>query len=259
MKKLLPAISFGLGVIGTFASIFQIPPGPLRTVCLVIFLLLACSGLSCLLSQRIDWLSALSNLSHLKSLGIHRIHSTGGGNIGTQQMTSARDIRIMAVSAISLIRNRKNEIINALHEQRALIRVLLAEPDSQFVSDVEETESRYRAGQISPEIRNVERLLTEYVEEAAFGKRAGEVGKVEIGYYTTSLRSSLILCDESWGWLTLNLPPQRAVQSVSLELSHAANGLLSDCINHFDKCWEIAVQRGQSFQILPRRENNSEG
>jgi len=98
------------------------------------------------------------------------------------------------------------------------------------------------------------------------GKLAGGIGyhaidwvdrKVEIGYYTTQLRSSLILCDDDWGWLTLNLPPKRAVQSASLELSQANNGLLRDCIDHFERCWEIVEQCGQSFQVLPKKHETS--
>ena len=259
MERRLSLISFLLGILGTLITIFEIPSGPLRILSLTLFLLLTCGGLLCLLFQEVDLLSALSNLKQLKRLGIHRIYTTGGGNIGIQQMASARSIRIMAVSANALIKNRKNEIVNALRGQRALIRVLLAEPGSQFVSDVEETESPYRVGQIGPEIRNVERLLSEYVEEAASGRRIEEVGKVEIGYYTTHLRSPLILCDESWGWLTLNLPPKRAVQSVSLELSQANHGLLEDCIRHFDRCWEIAEQRGRVLKIIPKRSDNAGG
>lgn len=257
MERQLSLISFLLGVLGTLVTIFEIPSGPLRISSLILFLLLTCGGLLSLLFQEVDLLSALLNLKQLKRLGIHRIYTPSGGNIGTQQMANARNVRIMAVSANALIKNRKSEIVNALRKQRALIRVLLAEPDSQFVSDVEETESPYRVGQISAEIRNVERLLSEYVEEAASGRRVEEIGKVEIGYYTTHLRSSLILCDESWGWLTLNLPPKRAVQSVSLELSQANRGLLKDCIRHFDRCWEIAEQHGRVLKIVPKCSDNA--
>lgn len=252
MRRVPPAISFLLGVLGTFASIWGIPPGPLRSASLILCVLLACGGLLCLLFQEVDLLSALSNLKQLKRLGIYKIHPTSRNEIAIHRMASARNIRIMAVSANTLIKNSRNEIINALREQRALIRVLLADPDSQFVSDVEETESPHRVGQIGPEIRNVERLLLEYLEEASSGRRVEEVGKIKIGYYTTHLRSSLILCDETWGWLTLNLPPKRAVQSVSLELSQVGNGLLEDCIKHFDRCWEIAEQHGRARQIAPK-------
>lgn len=255
MKNNIPAISLAFGILATFATIFIMSAGVVRTACLIIFSLLTFGSFLGLLSQNVDWLSAWSNLSQLKCLGIRWVYSTGEGKSPATPMANAKNIRIMAVSANALIRLRKKDIINALREQRAFIRILLAQPNLQFVSDVEETESPHRLGKISDEIYGVEGLLSEYVEEAMSGRSTEEVGKVKIGYYTTHLRSSLILCDDSWGWLTLNLPPKRAVQSPSLELSHVDKGLLEDCIKHFDRCWKIVEERGQSLQVLPKRES----
>jgi len=251
-KDLIPVILAIIGILGTFTSIYVMPDTIERTFFLLIFWLLLCACLFGWLLQKIDIVNAWSNLRQCKQLGICRIYSTSQLESPCTQMAQAKNIRIMAVSANALIKQRKNEIISALREHRSFIRVLLAQPNSQFVLDVEESESVHRIGQISPEIDNVKKLLSEYVEEAATGKRIEEIGEIKIGYYSTSLRSSLILCDDSWGWVTLNLPPKRAVQSASLELFHVDGGLLNDCIKHFDRCWEIVEQRKNSFQILPR-------
>ena len=250
MKRIVSAVTIAIGVLGTIATVYTMPDGFAHNAFVMALSMLALIGLFSLLSQEVDLLSAWSVLRQSKRLGIRRINDTGHGNSNCSQMANAKNIRIMAVSGNAVIKSRKSEIISALRNQKAFIRILLAQPNSQFVSDVESAESLHRMGQISPEISGVEKLLHEYVAEAASGKGAEEIGKVKIGHYSTQLRTSLILCDESWGWLTLNLAPKRAMQCVSLELSRVDNGLMVDCINHFDKCWEIVEQRNQAFQIL---------
>lgn len=248
--KRIPSLSVAaIGILGTLVSIIALPEGTARRAVLFIFSILATAGLLAWLAQEIDLLSAWSILRQSKRLGIRRIHQTGLSDNFRARVAEARKIRIMAVSGSALVKAAKSEIAAALKDQRALIRVLVAEPNSQFVSDVESAESPHRAGQISREIETVKRLLYEFVAEASSGTTTGEIGRVEFGYFTTQLRSSLILCDDNWGWLTLNLPPKRAVQTVSFELYRVDNGLILDCIHHFDKSWELAEQRGECAEI----------
>lgn len=145
----------------------------------------------------------------------------------------------MAVSGQAIIKAHKSELVSAL-ESSALIRVLVAEPLSQFVKDVEEAESASRRGQISPEIVQIDALLREYLSEAkASGRAKGSIGQIWVGHFTTHLRASILVCDDQWCWYTPNIPPKRAVETVSLELIATPAGLLNDCIFHFDRTWSL--------------------
>ena len=144
----------------------------------------------------------------------------------------------------------KDEIIHALRENSAGIRVLLATANSDFVCDVEEQESTERIGHISPEIRKVESMLREYLTDAkSTATEHAVIGQVLLGHYRTHLRNSIVLCDNSWGWLTLNLPPKRAVQSPSFELGYAENSLFTTCSQHFERIWDLMNSKGNVKQI----------
>lgn len=254
-------------VIAVLATIYAIPDehDTVRTVLLIVFSILVGASLLNLLRPIVNWSSAWSILRTCRRLGIRRIHIGLSTKDTVTQLADASKVRILCVSAAALISKRKNEIVNALRKQHAHIRILLAQPDSEFVRDIEESESeQHRSGDITREIGVVVDHLHRYVDDAISDRRIGEIGTVEIGFYSTHMRSDLILCDETWGWLTIILPPLRAQDfpCVSLELvgvrddrSHtetdALPGLLGQCIVHFDRCWEIVEQRGDVRQITP--------
>jgi len=252
MSQILSPTNLGLifGISASIATFYGLPGDNWLRVYILggsIILIIAC--VLSTIATKICLQSAWENLCQLRHLGIQRIYPTGDDDrIGTQ-IENARKIRMMYISGNIFLKRRKKEFLKAITEQKALIRVLVAAPKSNFVSDIEEIESSYRLGQISPEITNTEALLKEYMIEAVSNRNATEIGSIEYGYYTTHLRSSLILCDENKGWITLNLPPKRSAQSVTLELSAIEEGLLKDCIDHFDKCWQIAEKWGRTHVI----------
>lgn len=249
MKRFAPIALAIVGVFGSLASIYALPSGMLSTSVLLLSIALTLASVIAILSSELDIVSAWGILTACKALGIRRIFYAQSTLAMNARVSQASQIRIMAVSAEGLVKHLRNNIISALTSKRSFIRVILAEPGSQFVSDIEESESRYRLGQITPEIDKVEKLLSECFEEALSGRSREEVGTIWMGHYTTHLRSSLVLCDQSWGWLTLNLPPRRAVQSASLELGPSSDGLLTHSVEHFDRTWDIVQGRGRAFQI----------
>jgi hypothetical protein len=201
------------------------------------------------LSYTISLASAWSILCSCKSLGIQKIIEKGkSAQHPSEHIAKARTIKIIAVSAQTLIKQHKQEIVDALCSQNAEVSVLLAQPNSVFVRDVEESESDSRVGQISPEIEQTKNLLLEYLKDAA-SKAKKKTGMVQIGHYGTHLRCSLVLCDDKWGLLTLNLPPKRAVETVSFELTSTPEGLLIDCLNHFNRTWEWAKKMNQVQEL----------
>jgi hypothetical protein len=233
-----------MGFLASYVTVAEMSEGLLKIVLLILFLSVSIIGSMYFLISQLSLITALPNLLMLTKLGIKKIYGNGIAPNMSRKIASSKEIRIMAVSANVLITNMKNEIIEALHEQRALIRVLLAEPHSEFVLDIEEVESETRSGHISPEIERVKSLLQEYAKEV--GKYSGNI---QLAYYSTQLRFSIILCDNNWGWVTLNIPPKRAVQSISFEIYAKEAGLFSDFAKHFDKVWHIMEERNQVVNI----------
>ncbi|MCJ7457170.1 hypothetical protein MUP07_10610 [Candidatus Bathyarchaeota archaeon] len=230
-----------IGVLGTLVSILSMNASFLRDVFLLVFSLMALAGVLDWLADAVSLSSSWSILRTCKRLGIKRIHETPGGQTMSRHIEKSRIIRIMAVSAQSLIKSHKRAIVTSLRDNSAHVMILLATPRSEFVADLEKSESSSRMGQISPEIEQVERLLSECAQEASAARQHGTVGAVDIGHYRTHLRCSLVLCDDSWGWITLNLAPKRAVELVSFELCSmtTGTGLLADCTAHFDRVWSL--------------------
>ena len=75
----------------------------------------------------------------------------------------------------------------------------------------------------------------QYRAEKEARVRKSTIGHIWIGQYRSALRNSILICDNNWCWLTINLPPKRAIESISLELKSGV--LLDDCLVHFDSTW----------------------
>ena len=183
-------------------------------------------------------------LEPARVLGIRRISPEGGGGEEMGELLAAAShIEIMSTSAVRLLEFQKRSIVAAL-ANGCYLRLLLPDPQSGFVKDVEQIESLEvpRGASLANEIDMTRLRVLEALAEASGTNGEGRaVGRVEIGYFMTHLRSTLILCSDSWGWLTLTLPPLRAVETASLELSAAGpRSLLGACMKHFDAVWSIA-------------------
>jgi Domain of unknown function (DUF4062) len=191
-----------------------------------------------------------------QAAGIVRISPDGqAGPVMSERIGRAHHIAIMSTSATRVIEIQKTYLVEALSAGCA-VRLLVPELQSPFLQDVEQSESEdaYREP-ISDEIVKVRRRLREAVGEASrlASRRQGSaaVGSVQVGYFTTHLRSTMILCDDQWGWLTLTLPPARAPQTPSFELSNTGqqHTLLEACLRHFDRTWTIVAERGKVDHI----------
>lgn len=255
MPKFPWALTIGaVGVISLLATIVAMPDGIWRSVFITASCVLAMISTFIWLCRCVNLGTAWSILRTCRVLGIRRICPTGvcNGSLARRVSSTQDTIRIMAVSGGSLIKVLKDEIVVALTERKADLRVLVAAPHSEFVRDVEESESPCRAEKITQEIETTAALLREYYSKAQSKQTAGKkIGAIEIRHYTTHFRLSMTICDDCWAWLTLSLPPKRAVQSMSLELSGKNHQLLRDCIEHFDKAWQLAESRGDVGSIKP--------
>ena len=60
----------------------------------------------------------------------------------------------------------------------------------------------------------------------------------------------MILCDDTWGWLTLTLPPARAPETPSFELGKGGQRtIIAACLKHFNRTWDIVQKRGATRRI----------
>jgi len=195
--------------------------------------------------------SAWSLLRNCKRLGIIRIHRDSKiVDDLPERLRHARTIKIMVVSGNLFIRQFKDELVTAL-KNRGYVKVLLATSGTDFVKEVEEAEAPTRAGQIGHELEQVEKLLIEYLTEANRGDVSGFSGRIELGHFRTQFRSCLIICDDNWAKLTFSLAPKRSVQTPAMELKFCPSGLLADCIQHFDRIWQLSQENGLVHPIQP--------
>jgi hypothetical protein len=90
------------------------------------------------------------------------------------------------------------------------------EADSGFARDVVEMESEFtRRPPIRDEIERVAPTLVDIVTEAteasvrlgsASGDAATAPGNAAVAYFSTHLRSTMIICNDDWAWMTVTLP-----------------------------------------------------
>jgi hypothetical protein len=191
-------------------------------------------------------------LKPCKVQGIARVVPDGKADSATmsRNLEASKEIRIMVTSGTRFLDGYRRAISKAI-AGGANVRVLLPQPESEFVKDVGESEregvgGEHRRQEIAQEIREAEDRFSEYMAEARISQTPSrpDLGSIMVGYYTTHLRSTLILCDNSWGWLTITLPPLRASETLSLELCRTGGDcLINDCLRHFDRAWKIVDLR----------------
>jgi len=204
--------------------------------------------------------ASLSNiLRPCEALGIVKISTDGKSENAIHplgnELKNAKEIRIISTSAFRIFEDYQSQVTKAI-ANGAILRVLVPERSSQFLQDVEESERRPSGDKIADEIARVEDRLLSCVRQA----QEEQVGSKRIrgaylGHFSTHLRSTIILCDSridnnKWGWLTVTLPPLRAVQTASFEMRDIGDEpLIISCHKHFERVWEIAESRNQIKEL----------
>lgn len=181
-----------------------------------------------------------------RRLGVSAVSEDGvAGESLKRSLAGARSIRIFSSSAFRLLDTYRGQMTEAL-SRGCSVQLLVPKPGGQFLADLEEFEAVHidRGLSLETELEVVKTRLLEALSQAV-STTSSNVGQVAIGYFTTHLRSTLVLCDDSWGWLTITLPPFRATETMSLELRQTSySPLLKTCIAHFERSWAIVRQRG---------------
>lgn len=190
-------------------------------------------------------------------LGIKAISMTGmaPSDLIAAKLRASNTIRILATSGARLLENHRTDVIAAA-ARGAAVRVLVPLPGSQFTKDVDDAESAHvdRGTKINQEVLDTELRLADIAATAAENGLSQDGTPrsidVQIAYFTTHLRTTYTICDDTWAWMTITLPPERAVQSPSLELTRSGERPLIDLsIRNFDRAWQAAIARGDVKHI----------
>lgn len=254
MKSLKPLAITLLGVVGVFAAVYAVPDDTKRKSLLVLCYIFVAIGLIGWLGEFLPVFKLFPSVWRLQQLGIDAIHLNGMSGLRfSKASTDAAIIRIRATAGKAFLFDHKPALIDALVKNRSTIRVMLCAGDSEVVRAAEKLESPdgHRDGQITNEIEGAERLLREYLAEARkLVPQPGSIGRVFLAYQSSSYRLPLIMCDSKWVWLTLLLPPRRAVQCPAMELR--GGGILSEmCLKHFEESWALAETESKCREISP--------
>jgi len=178
----------------------------------------------------------------LKDLGIKRIHYRQFQYPFSKEIYSeAESIKFIFASGISFFRHCSSQIRLAL-ENGAVVRVILASPGSQFVSEVREMQ-RYNGNidnDIDSEIQQVKSTLD-------LLKKETKKGQIYYGNFNTQFRANIMIIDDKIGYFTIVLPPKLSFESTSFDLIEG--DLLKDCNLHFDTLFKILSDKGQVTQL----------
>jgi len=148
-------------------------------------------------------------------------------------------LKIIAVSGNVLIKLLKPIIEYAVSNKNASIQVIIGTEYSNFINEVELIEDgENRVGNISEEIKGVVGYLKEYSSNAYKNKKS-HLGCIEVKKFNTQLREAITIINDEWAWVTLNLPPERCGQSLSLEFEkEGETPYINSVIKHFDEVWK---------------------
>lgn len=142
------------------------------------------------------------------------------------------------------------------------IQLLCCKPYSNELFDIQNIEEKIYGDrqQIHREFTDVySELINIYNMAKAKGTAHKNIGKIEVGFLSTLLRSSFLIFENTsnnkkTGWFTITLPPAKSRETVSFEIisndeSVSSNNLILRTINHFNSIWNYAISKDEVFLI----------
>ena len=142
------------------------------------------------------------------------------------------------------------------------IQLLCCKPYSNELFDIQNIEEKIYGDrqQIHREFTDVySELINIYNVAKAKGTAHKNIGKIEVGFLSTLLRSSFLIFENTsnnkkTGWFTITLPPAKSRETVSFEIisndkSVSSNNLILRTINHFNSIWNYAISKDEVFLI----------
>ncbi len=217
--------------------IMSIPDETIKLICLVV--LTVSLILFGFLYGTLRW-NRLRNTTSIvqeeyRNAGIVKIGKFSPTDELADQLVNAKEVKICAFSASTLLLQATIMFDDAL-KNNVMFKLLIVKPGSKDIENIENIEGPARVGTIRNEIVTAISLIKGYNQK-------GYNGRITLRHFPETLpRLAIIICDNKCGTLTLNLPPRRAQDSVKIKMIKTEKGLLDDCINYFDSCWNLAEQ-----------------
>lgn len=232
----LPTIIFAITLLGSLASIYGLEGVKLAVALIVAAVTIAaCIGYLCGCGIRDKREQVLD------ALGVVRAYATAKEDDAylSERLEKARKIRILAVNAEMLLRNLPTPFKNALKSGTRL-EVLIADPESELVSEMEQMELADGRGpgrsikqcvlDTEPELQS---LIAESVRELP-SRDHHRLGSVSVGYFNAQYRETMIICDDDWVWWTPHLNPARGADRPTFVFQGSDAKLTRMCIRHFE-------------------------
>lgn len=187
-----------------------------------------------------------------------------------EQLSEIKELKILAVSGTNISKSLESDFVKLLTQNHAVIKILVGSPYSDFIKDVEACESYdldsksdtgLRKDMISEEIEHVVKNITICIGKA-INKQKEEnksvMGHLIVKHFNTHMRSSIIIINNEWAWLTFNLPPAKALHSLSIEFYRKdKDSYINDIVNHFDTIFDLSTDCKDSEKLRTHTKNNS--
>lgn len=156
-----------------------------------------------------------------------------------ERIDEAKSIKIMFVSGSTFLHIFNNNLRNLLI-RGGRIKLLLANPDSDFVKEIEAIEKRSVVGSLSSEINGSIKRFNILIDQAK-NRASDDVAKsmvAEYAFYNTHLRTSLVIIDDIYCYAIFNTPPKTTQESVGLYFINILNdNPASHFVEHFNEVY----------------------
>jgi hypothetical protein len=234
-------ISGAIGLVGIVASLtpFVQTTGLLTTVVPMICGAAILAGFM-VLDDMVRGFKALRLVKNAENLGIRNVSRSDAAHDliirdYMERNKPVKELRLMLYGGGGLKTLCESGYLKKIVvEDKAVVKIILASPDSDFIRELEEIEGE--AGRIRRGVEQTTESIKRVLKEA---RQEHVVGSITIRHYNTQIRSALTLINDEAGFLTLSLAPSFGPTTASLELfNNGEDSLFGKCSKHFNAVWE---------------------
>lgn len=216
--------------------------------------------------NQLKQINLLQNVPDLEMVNDFGICAIGDGKANDRKLKvkieNAKHVKVFQTTGSNFFKGHVTQLSKMLRNGGTL-QVLLPNPESEFLHDVDLVEGRSANNSISQEFSQTIDYIREIWKNAT-ANFCNTAGKILIGCARTMLRQTEIICidkdNESdkndkqiWCWVTVTMPPKRAAaNSLSIECQtiEQGDGSLADLTNtNFNRCWEESKKANLVFRF----------
>jgi len=175
------------------------------------------------------------------SNGLASIHYKSFPPISESEFISSKTIKILSTSANTFFRQYKTQLQQA-YNNGAVIQVLFATPNSEFVKEVMEMQRNPMPSYpFSPYFNDINKEIS--INEGTLCNIVTDngPGKISLGHFNTHFRANMIIFDTT-AYYTPILPPKLSSEVISFKLTKGE--IYNDCLLHFDTIYSLLDKKG---------------